>query len=509
MAGAVTAGREAERDLELDCEVLVIGSGAGGAPAAAALAAAGHDVILVEAGGAHGAGDVDQRELPSLERLYAEDGRRATADLGIQVMTGRSLGGSTAHNTGYIYRAPAALLERWRREAGFDIDEPTMAGYYAEAAQAIGVRQLTRADSTPHNEVFWRGAARLGWRARRTTDNRTACSGCGYCILGCAYNKKQGTSLTFVPRLLAAGGRVICDAPVRQLRRQGDGWRAEGWLRNADRSPSGRSLAVRASRVVVSAGGVDGPALLQRSGLGGRQVGRGLRLHPAAAVGGLFDEPLVSWRGLPQAVMVEEFADFFTDGHGGFLLMPANATPALMAPLVPGIGPQHAERMLRMPQLAFGAVLVHDETRGRVRERRGPRLSPRIDYWPDRRDRELMLRGIGKLAELYFAAGASEVVLPIEGLPAITELGQLPTRLEAARPRMKPGLLGLQSVHPQGTCAIGADPARSVVRPDLRLHDAEGVYVADTSVFPTSLGVPPQLTAMALGLHAAAVIGAG
>ncbi len=58
--------------------------------------------------------------------------------------------------------------------------------------------------------------------------------------------------------------------------------------------------------------------------------------------------------------------------------------------------------------------------------------------------------------------------------------------------------LVLMAFHPLGTARADARPAHGVVDGDLKLHDAEGVYVADGSVVPSSLGVNPQVTIMAL-----------
>jgi choline dehydrogenase-like flavoprotein len=57
--------------------------------------------------------------------------------------------------------------------------------------------------------------------------------------------------------------------------------------------------------------------------------------------------------------------------------------------------------------------------------------------------------------------------------------------------------------HPLGTARAGANPSRSVVDGDLRLHGVQGVYVADGSVVPSSLGVNPQITIMALATRLA------
>ena len=63
--------------------------------------------------------------------------------------------------------------------------------------------------------------------------------------------------------------------------------------------------------------------------------------------------------------------------------------------------------------------------------------------------------------------------------------------------------------HPLGTARAGADPARSVVDPHLEVHGVHGLHVADGSVVPSSLGVNPQITIMALALSVAIGIASG
>ena len=95
-----------------------------------------------------------------------------------------------------------------------------------------------------------------------------------------------------------------------------------------------------------------------------------------------------------------------------------------------------------------------------------------------------------------FAAGAQTVVVPYAPDPLVLrspdELGAID-----ARP-VREGAIPLASTHPQSTCRMGADPATSVVGPFGECHAAEGLFVADMSVFPTSLGAPPQITTAAL-----------
>ena len=65
------------------------------------------------------------------------------------------------------------------------------------------------------------------------------------------------------------------------------------------------------------------------------------------------------------------------------------------------------------------------------------------------------------------------------------------------------GDFALMSYHPLGTCRMGRDPKTSVVGLDHQAHDLPGFYVVDGSTVPTSLGVNPQLTIMAMAARAA------
>ena len=77
------------------------------------------------------------------------------------------------------------------------------------------------------------------------------------------------------------------------------------------------------------------------------------------------------------------------------------------------------------------------------------------------------------------------------------------------RREVREGAIPLASTHPQSTCRMGADPATSVVDAFGACHGVRGLFVADMSVFPTSLGAPPQITTAALADRTAHAILAG
>lgn len=504
--GTVARGRDIDRDARVRADVVVVGTGAGGAAAAATLAEAGLDVLVLEAGPALGARDFTQREEEMLPLLFAERGLRSAGDGAIPVLQGRGLGGSTLHNTGLVWRAPPGILDRWRREHGLDAPDRELDSLFAEVEATLRATPIRQDEVNANNAAVRRGAEALGLRFRVPHHARVDCCGCGYCMIGCAYNRKQSALTTWLPRALRAGARVVAEAAAFALDPDRPRKRVLARLAGRDGRPGRRLLVAEAPIVVVAAGAIDTAALLLRSGLRGESglVGRTLRLHPSPAVGAVFDDPVDGYRGVPHSVIVDGTAPFLETGRDGYLVLPVAAPPGLGSTLLPGAGPRHAEYMRRYRHLAAAVALVHDETCGRVRPGILDAARPRIDYWPDRHDLAAIRDAVRRIAELYLAAGAREVLLPFFGAPPVRArdgLAGLDAALAAAR--FEPFTLSLSSVHPQGTCPLGADRRRSVVSPVGEMHGHRGLFVADASVFPTSIGVPPQVTTMALAVRTA------
>jgi choline dehydrogenase-like flavoprotein len=168
----------------------------------------------------------------------------------------------------------------------------------------------------------------------------------------------------------------------------------------------------------------------------------------------------------------------------------------------PWTGRRYMDLMEQYPQLATFGFMIQDESRGEVRA--GPGGAPIVLYNLNERDTRLMQRGFETLCEVFQAAGARRV-LPL--LPGHDEVNT-PAELAALRKsRVRPSDLEVTAYHPLGTCRVGEDEA-SCLGPDHELRDAKGVYVCDGSAVPSSLGVNPQMTIMALALRAAEIVDA-
>ena len=123
-----------------------------------------------------------------------------------------------------------------------------------------------------------------------------------------------------------------------------------------------------------------------------------------------------------------------------------------------------------------------------------------MTYVLGEREAELVRRALLLLAEVFFAAGAERLFMPLAGAE---EVGSLAEVRRALAPPLDPWDVELAAFHPLGTARMAARRAEGVVDPELRAWDVPGLHVVDGSVFPSSLGVNPQLTIMAFALGAA------
>ena len=268
------------------------------------------------------------------------------------------------------------------------------------------------------------------------------------------------------------------------------------------RLPSG-TLHVQSKVVVLAAGAINSPQLWLKSRLpnANQRVGRNLHLHPAVFVGGIFNETINGHLGIPQSYYIDEFLNLRRVPDSGYLLMPAFGSQMIVAASLPGFGKSHQELMERYRHIAALLVLLHDRTTGRVSiDRKG---TPIISYRLQRSDKRVLIEGAINAARLLLASGATEIVMPYtQHLRIKTE-----TDLEIIRQRgiMRNDIM-MASTHPQGTLQMGEDQHKAVVKLSGESHAVKGLFVADASLFPTSIGVPPTLTIAALGRRIAGQI---
>jgi len=491
----LTQGPELTADLDLRCDVCIVGSGAGGSVLAAELSARGLDVVILEEGGYHTKADFTLHEADAYPLLYQERGLRTTADLAVTVLQGRGVGGSTVVNWTTCFRTPDDVLEHWATSLGIEgLDPATLAPHFDAVEARLGIAPWSEELVNANNGALLRGARALGWEASLTSRNVRGCANSGYCGLGCPVDGKQAMHLTYVPDALASGARLYANCRAERFEVHDDRVVAvhARVLNERDDRATGVRVTVR-PKVAVSAGGaINGPALLLRSGLNANgRVGRRTFLHPVVAVSGLYEDPVQGYWGAPQSVSSHEFIDRGPD-KVGYFLEAAPVHPMLASTAFNLFGGDLARVMGDLSHIGVMIAVIKDgfepgNDGGTVTLRRDGRV--RIDYPIGDGLQEAMHSAHRRMAQVHLAAGA-HTVGSLHNDPVLLSSDQDLGRLDA----VPYGALQhtIFTAHQMGGCAMGPDPDSAVVDATLRHHHVPNLFVVDGSVFPTSLGVNPS-----------------
>ncbi|MBX7190477.1 MAG: GMC family oxidoreductase [Sandaracinaceae bacterium] len=497
----VRRGRLERSPLSLSCDVAIVGSGAGGSMAAYELAGRGLSVVVLEEGAYHRPRQFDQREEHMLPSLFRELGGQRTDDLSLLVLSGRGVGGSTVHNTNLCKRTAPEILAHWREEFGLSgLETATLDPLFAEVESLLGVVPIRPEQLSSHNAVFKRGVEALGHAGGMLSHNRDdRCIGSGFCELGCAYDGKKNALRVLLPEAMRRGAVVVSDARVDRV--VYDDRRASavrGRLLDEHGVPRG-DFEVRCEAVCLAGSAIGSASVALRSGLPDphQQIGRHLHLHPGVAVAGRFEERVEGWRGIPQSYECTEFLDLSPGSERRAWILPSFAHPVGTATVTPGFGPRLLSAMRAYPHLGVLAAMVHDVTEGRV-YLEGDRT--RIAYVPGASDRAQLALGAREASRILLAAGARDVMMP--GVPPATIRTEAELE-EITEERFHPHDVPLTAVHPMGSMRMGTDPRSSVVDATGRLHTMDNVWVTDGSLFPTSIGTPPQLSIYTFALKVA------
>jgi hypothetical protein len=485
-AGLLAPGDVEPATEDEECDVVIVGSGAGGAVAAAILAEAGLDVIVLEAGPYMTRDTYPDDPVDALSALYRDGGLTiAEGRPAVPVPVGRAVGGTTVINSGTALRAPKRVLEKWRTQHGIPW-ATELEAEFADAEKRLRVMPVDVERMGRNGQLFMHGADALGFSGGPLKRNAGRCVQCSSCPKGCRLDAKAAMHVTYLPRAVEAGARVRSSTEVERILFRGE--RAIGVRCRVERGRGAVAREVGARHAVVCAGGAFGtPELLLRSGFdgSGRGLGDNLHVHPAAWIGARFEDEVRGWDGVMQSYYVDEWFD-----RG--LLLEATFTPlAFGAQWLPGVGREHQERMLAYDRIASTGVHLSDRSSGRVGLSGDGSL--RLSYRLSRDEAASLTYGIARAAEIFFAAGATEVYPQVSGAPVIRAGGV--AGFEASPPR--PSELRLEAFHPMGTAAMGGDGSRAVTTPDGAVRGARSLFVADASLLPTSLGVNPMMTVIA------------
>lgn len=445
-------------------DVAIVGSGPGGAVTAWQLAAAGRSVVVLEEGPDTRTERRPQFTMSQLEHWYRAGGLQAAIGTpAVAFAEGRCVGGGSEINSGLYHRLPGEVAERWRAEFRIDGFGPAVLEQHAaaiEAAVTIG----TAGDVSPASQRLADGAGKQGWAAPVTPRFMSS---------GDQGVERQTMSRTLLPQAAAAGALIQAGRRVGRLRRVGGTWEVgiDG------------GAPVRARRVVVAAGAIQTPALLQRSGIR-RHVGGTLAMHPMAKITAIFPDP-VNHAGMGVGVhQMKEFGPRVQLGCSisspGYLAMSLAELP-------------EAREMIDGGWANMATYYTSNASgRGRVLAVPGLR-DPLVTFNTGRTGVGELLDGLRVLGRCLLDAGATGLIVSARGSRVVHSYDELDGFL-ATRTG---GDLALMTVHLAGTTPMG-ETDRNPVDSWGRVTAAEGLYVNDASVLCGAPTVNPQGAIMAV-----------
>jgi choline dehydrogenase-like flavoprotein len=491
-------------EIRASCDVLVVGSGPGGAVVAKELAEAGRDVILLEEGPPFGAKDFRQEAGESMQRTLRESGSRTTrGNAYLPTMQAIALGGGSLVNSAICARAPSFVFDAWAERTGTRLTRAALDPHYERVEKTLFVAPTPLEVQGERNLRFKRGCDALGIGSEPTPRNVRGCKGSGECFTGCRNGAKQSTDVSYVPAAIRAGARVLTSVRAEHVLCKGR--RAVGVRGHAVEPFTGREghpVEIMAGTVVLAAGCMQTPVILQRSELGrpghdgarprapGDWVGRELQLHPGLAIMAIYDEAIDPWKGATQGY----HSLHYLEEH--IKLEVLWSPPAVLAARLPGVGHDYQRYLLQYDRMApFDVIIAADRSRGAVRARRSG-WDPDITFHFDDADMVVLQRGLGILSDICWASGAVGILPGLHGVPELLE-----SKADAELLRTKklaPADTISAANHAFGTTRMSLRPEDGVVDEDGRFHDLDNLFIADTGIFPGSPAVNPMLTCMAM-----------
>ncbi|KAK7250710.1 hypothetical protein RIF29_33317 [Crotalaria pallida] len=498
--------------LVIQCDAVVVGSGSGGGVVAGVLARAGYKVLVLEKGSYSARNNLSLLEGPTMDQMYLSNGFLSTDDMSVLILAGSTVGGGSAINWSASIKTPQHVCKEWCDSHELELFESKL---YEEAMNVVcekmGVQSEIEEEGF-NNAVLRKGCQEMGYPVSNIPRNAPPDHYCGWCCMGCKDGRKKGTSETWLVDLVKSGNGAIlpsCEAiQVLHKRKKGSGRKIASGVAFVIEYNGSKEICVVESKVtIVACGALSTPALLKRSGLKNPNIGRNLHLHPVTMAWGYFpdspspdlwpEEHKKSYQGGIMTAMSTVVADFDKSGYGAMIQTPA-LHPGMFSVLMPWTsGMDIKDRMRKYSRTAHVFALARDQGSGTVN-------SPNhISYKMTDVDKENLRKGIEKVLRILAAAGAEEIgthhnkgrKLNVKHV-SYHEFEKF-VKEESSRD-LSDLSIPLCSAHQMGSCRMGNDPKESVVNQMGETWEVEGLYLADTSVFPTALGVNPMVTVQAI-----------
>ena len=530
-------------------DIGIVGAGPAGALLAHELAAAGHDVVVLEAGPRFDPGDRMERMERELrpahdrEDVWEMGGKRdafstsGVVNYALNRARVKGVGGTSLHwgaMTPRLHPEDFEMRSRYGVGTDWPISYDDLEPYYLAAEQAMGVAgQPSRFGgerSGPYplpahpfsysDRLLEPGFSDRGIELHscprainsRPNDGRSSCIGFGTCTPVCPSGAKYSADHD-VRKAESEGATVVSRATVRWLEHDDDGER----ITDAVYVRDGAERRLTADVFVIAAGGVETPRLLLKSatstypdGLANTSggVGRHFMEHPGVKVTGTLDEPTRQHLIGYETAISEQFYAHDEGPEGSMILQPYNEAGSSPLDAALAQSPLAGDLAGGDPSVLFDGDEWGDDLLEEVRAEMGHDVT--LKAWVEQFPHPDNRIGVDKSTLDDYGDPVPDVSLSVDDRTLATlERAEavLHEVLEAAGATnvhtITPPEDPFFAFHHMGTTRMGTDPERSVVGPDCRTHDISNLYVSSSSVFPTGGAANPTLTIAALSLRLA------
>ena len=485
---------EYKKNIEIDCDVLVIGSGPAGAVVAKELAEAGRNVVLMEEGPPFGKKDFIQEPGEAMQRILREGGTRASrGNMFIPTMQANALGGGSLINSAICARPPDWVWNKWNNATGVELSGSELTPHFERVEKFLFVEPTPLAAQGERNLRFKKGCDALGISSEPTFRNVKGCKGSGECFTGCRNGAKKSTGVSYVPAAIRGGARVYTSVRAERLIR--DGRKITGVTGHVVEPFTGKEtheVTVHPKVVVLAAGCMQTPVILQKSNVMADNpwVGEKLLLHPGLAVMAVYDTDIDPWHGATQGYHSLHYL------KEGIKLEVLWSPPSVLAARLPGLGHDYQRHLTSYNRIApFDVIIAADRSFGSVKAKRNG-WDPNISFSFHRDDVKLIQRGLVLLSDICWASGAKTILPGLHGIPE-----ELTSKAQSEVLRTM-DLKGSDTItaanHAFGSTRMSKTAETGVVDHQGRCHGLDNLYIADTGVFASSPAVNPMLAVMAL-----------